>query len=873
MGGGKGGGTNTTTTSSAPPADVTAEYDKLVAQANQTAATPLQQYSGQLLAGLTPDQTSAINTVNSSQGISQPYINNAQQMVQNSTQPIWSQIQQFSPNAVSQYESPYTNQVLGAAEASENNQDAIQQEGVQGNAISSGAWGGDRSAVAQGIVAGQQALANNTTNTGILNNAYTQGLQEFNTQQQNQLGATEANDYLNAQGAFAESGLGTTAQNNALTGASAQLSAGQLEQQQDQSALNIPYEEFLQQQAYPFQTEGWLSNIAEGIGSGSGGTSSTSSPAPSTASQYAGLGLAAYSLFKKGGKIPTHYDDGGAVTGGIAPAGISTNPMQASSQQSYSNMSLEQLRQLATRIPPTSAQGQQLQKAIQQKTIMPNVGQQTQNGLSTSPGMARGGIAPRHLDTGGNSGDNPSDDVMTATGYSADSDPLPIEQNNKPQSFDDIMRHPIQSSDGPAPEIQVADNSSTPVPSGISTAPSSAPSNDNQPAGLSPQRQRAQPMYQPDTNQALMAAGLAIAGGTSPHALENIGQGGLKGLEYYEGQKKEAAQQSYQQGSLDESHDKLVQDTKKAQDDLAETHTKNMNDFDVQNQRNDIMAQQVAQGKYSPVHDGFGNVIGSIANTGPEGGHITPYDSSAGTGGAGSNISQIAQNIGIVPQPLRNKPDATNASKMISDSATNVGALNDSIASMQRIETLLPQIDQGKWAQAVRSIDSATGADGKLAALNDALPNGTPERAAYEEISKLEGNAALQNEVANGIKGRALGFNMVKLGQNLFASPEMSKDAQKNILDKGLLFANMAKNANEVTSSLEGTSPGTLSRAKEKYYNDSLAAGKAIPTQDYLDGSWKDKYQPTAQSAPAAPIAFPKNKNGGLDFSAPLGTD
>src|SRR6185437_10433175 len=74
----------------------------------------------------------------------------------------------------------------------------------------------------------------------------------------------------------------------ALTGANSLLGIGGLEQQLGQEQLNVPYEEFQQQQAYPFQTTNWLSGITEGIGSNAGGTSTTTSPGPSTGSQILG---------------------------------------------------------------------------------------------------------------------------------------------------------------------------------------------------------------------------------------------------------------------------------------------------------------------------------------------------------------------------------------------------------------------------------------------------------------------------------------------------------------------------------------------------------------------------------------------------------
>jgi hypothetical protein len=330
-GSGSSGSTNSTVTSSStPPPQIMAAYQQALSGAQTASSAPLQQYSGPTVAGFTPDQTQAFNTVDQSQGVANPFINSASQLINQGTQPLWNNVQQFSPDNVNQYMSPYTGQVLNSAVAQQQNTDAQQQQALKGNAVSSGAWGGDRAGVASAVLSGQQDLANNQTNAGILNQGYTQGLGEFNTQQQAQLGANEANQYLAQQGAFGMGNLGNEAQSTALSGASAQLQSGAIQQQLGQEALNVPYQNFLQQQAYPFQTGQYYANIAEGLGGASGGTSSTTSPAPSTASQLGGLGLGGLGLIggmsskgssARGGRI---YQRGGQVRH-LASGGISND--------------------------------------------------------------------------------------------------------------------------------------------------------------------------------------------------------------------------------------------------------------------------------------------------------------------------------------------------------------------------------------------------------------------------------------------------------------------------------------------------------------------------------------------------------------------
>lgn len=321
-GGKGGGGTNTVTQNSTPPPEIMAAYQHALSGAETAASAPLTQYGGNTVADFTPDQLSAFGTINNLQGSAAPFIQSAQNLIQQGTQPLWNGVQQFSPQAVQGYMSPYTNDVLNSQIALEQNQNAQQQQALKGNAISSGAWGGDRAGVASAILSGQQALANNATNSNILQQGYNQGLQEFNTQQQAQLGANEANAYLNQQGAFGLANLGQEALATGLTGASAQLQSGALQQQQNQANLNVPYEQFLQQQAYPFQTAQYYANIAEGIGSNSGGTGSgtTTTPGPSVASQIGGgllgaAGLVLPFLLNQGGRVKGGFGRGGAARG------------------------------------------------------------------------------------------------------------------------------------------------------------------------------------------------------------------------------------------------------------------------------------------------------------------------------------------------------------------------------------------------------------------------------------------------------------------------------------------------------------------------------------------------------------------------------
>ena len=73
-------------------------------------------------------------------------------------------------------------------------------------------------------------------------------------------------------------GLGSAAQAAALQGAQAQIGAGTLGQQTQQAQDTAVYQQYLQQQGYPFQVAQFLANIAEGTGALSGSTTTSTQP-------------------------------------------------------------------------------------------------------------------------------------------------------------------------------------------------------------------------------------------------------------------------------------------------------------------------------------------------------------------------------------------------------------------------------------------------------------------------------------------------------------------------------------------------------------------------------------------------------------------
>jgi len=211
---------------------------------------------------------------------------------------------------IQQYMSPYLQNVVGSTLANLQQQQQQEQSSLLGQQIGAGAFGGDRGRLARANLARQQNLATGQVLSGLLNQGYGQALGTAQQQQQIGLGAEQANRAAQAAAAgqmaaigqqgFGQqlaaaqqqqalgqglygigagvsqglAGLGAGVQQAGLTGAQAQLQAGAAQQQTQQAALSALYNQYLQQQGYPFQVAQFLGNIAMGTGalSGSGTT-------------------------------------------------------------------------------------------------------------------------------------------------------------------------------------------------------------------------------------------------------------------------------------------------------------------------------------------------------------------------------------------------------------------------------------------------------------------------------------------------------------------------------------------------------------------------------------------------------------------------
>jgi len=530
----------------------------------QTPAAPV--------AGFSPLQQQAFGQIQNTQGIANPYFQQANNLFNQSAQPI-------SGQQVDQYLNPYISNVTA------NLKDIFGQQMSQttGNLQQqAGGVGADRIAVGQSELAKQQGLAAGQTYSGIYGSALSAAQQDAQRQQAS---------------AFGLGNLGPTVQNTALQGSQALLGAGGLQQQLSQAQLNSPYQQQLQQLAYPFQTAQYLSGITAGLAPGMGGTTSgqTSYPGPSTLSQVLGGGLAGVGLlggtgaFGSNGYLNSAFGSspsygGGNMFSGDAYGGSGSNPLPGLTAADYGagfagggdvgggigddpfkdeggmsivpNIAMHPAstpHPFDPPKPPSSGGGTSGGSGF-------GIGDVVKAATSIAPFFAlkRGGRAyPRAF--GGSVSPYDAGAHFQAGGEIDMTDMEPI-QDVDADSYrawrtgvdqDRGLGQSAQPITTPVPTSAVADNSvqgRSPVPNvGFPRAPAGNP---NTPAASEP---TAGPWLSAVTEKppedwgsgfakspwsALTAAGLGIMAGTSPYAGVNIGKGGLEGIKALEQQRK-----------------------------------------------------------------------------------------------------------------------------------------------------------------------------------------------------------------------------------------------------------------------------------------------------------------------------------------------
>jgi len=237
------------TTVASPQAQ--AMYGQAFGTAQAAAARPFTPYSSDpnaFVAPINQQQQMAIGNINQVAQTGSPYFQAGAGLTGAAGTT-------FAPQIVGNYMNPYTQAVAAPTLDLLRQQQGRELSQQQAQAIKSGAFGGDRAGIERAVLQGQQNLAYGKTAGDIFSAGYAPAMQSAQADLQRQ---------LQAGGQFGQ--LGQGASQAALAGTQAQLGAGTLQQQTQQAGLQALYNQFLQQQAYPFQTAQFLANVAGGLG-------------------------------------------------------------------------------------------------------------------------------------------------------------------------------------------------------------------------------------------------------------------------------------------------------------------------------------------------------------------------------------------------------------------------------------------------------------------------------------------------------------------------------------------------------------------------------------------------------------------------------
>jgi hypothetical protein len=279
---------------------------------------PYMQYQGERVAGFSPLQQMSYENA----GLMQP-----QGQLQDATAMAGQaglgalntgytynpfQAQSFtSPLMAESYMSPYMQNVVERQQNDANRQAAIAQQAQGAQAARSGAYGGSGDYLMRAQAAGNLARQKGDIQAQGLQQAYQQGMGQFNTEQ----AATQNAAQLNAQQGQFGAGLGLQGLQTALTASNALGNLGNTQYQQNmginalqnqyglqqqaqmQKDIDTKYGDYLNAQNYPYKQLSFMSDIIRGVPLTSTGSSIYTAP-PSTAQNIASLGLGAAGVSK-----------------------------------------------------------------------------------------------------------------------------------------------------------------------------------------------------------------------------------------------------------------------------------------------------------------------------------------------------------------------------------------------------------------------------------------------------------------------------------------------------------------------------------------------------------------------------------------------
>lgn len=318
--GGGGGPTDTTVTQNALPEYARPYFENVLDRSQYESLRPFEPYQGQRMAGFAPRENIAM------QGMENMFLQGTPQETryasaiadpsrfQNTTfQNNYEAGSLATPGGLDPYMDPYQQGVTDIAKREASRASEIQGNRIADQATMAGGLGGYREAIMQSE---RERNLNQQMNDMQMQGsalafqnaqgAYEQDrqAQQFAAQhgmgvQQAQSGANQATRQMELQSAQQLQGLGGMRQQMDIERVSNLQAAGQTERDMAQRSLDTGYGDFLQQQAYPREQIGFMSNILQGVPVAPGSTTQSFSPQPSDWQQALGTGIAGVGLYNQ----------------------------------------------------------------------------------------------------------------------------------------------------------------------------------------------------------------------------------------------------------------------------------------------------------------------------------------------------------------------------------------------------------------------------------------------------------------------------------------------------------------------------------------------------------------------------------------------
>lgn len=255
-----------------------------------------QEYPAPRQAGFTEEQTQAQQGIvdMANQGIAGTPLGQSKTYLAPALGATYSSAQQWTPQAAQSYMSPYIQSVVDIQKREAERQGDQQMQNIGASATQgAGAFGGSRQAILEAEQMRNEGQLMNDIQARGMQSAYETGLGAFERQRGRDLAAGQQ---------FA--GLGLQAPQQAIQELSGLASVGAQKQQQQQGALDIGYQTFLEEQQQPERVLQEYSSIVRGfpLTPNQFGVTQSSTPAPNALSQIAGAvgtGAGLYGAFKK----------------------------------------------------------------------------------------------------------------------------------------------------------------------------------------------------------------------------------------------------------------------------------------------------------------------------------------------------------------------------------------------------------------------------------------------------------------------------------------------------------------------------------------------------------------------------------------------